>query len=163
MDRALIDRIARSVLYEGYLLYPYRKSALKNAKRWTFGTLYPDSWVKTQSGSDRSGFQAEVLFVGSGGAQVSLLARFFANEDEIEIPLETTVSEPRRQSFPNGELVFFSTALAGGAHKLTIIVRNTATLETPDLALAEERSLGSAHAVISVAEGKLVSTTDPPP
>ena len=162
MDRTLIDRIARSVLYEGYLLYPYRKSSLKNAKRCMFGTLYPEKWVAEHPGADRSIFQAEVVFAGPAATRVSLLARFLANEDEIEIPLETSISEACRHPFQNGELAFFSTPLDGGTHKLTVTVRNTADLDAVDLDLAEERSLGSAHAVISVVEGELVSTTDPP-
>ena len=33
--------IADAVLYEGYVLWPYRRSALKNAQRWTFGGVFP--------------------------------------------------------------------------------------------------------------------------
>jgi hypothetical protein len=33
--------IADAVLYEGYLLYPYRASAGKNQCRWQFGVLGP--------------------------------------------------------------------------------------------------------------------------
>ena len=33
--------IADAVLYEGYMLWPYRRSALKNQRRWTFGGVYP--------------------------------------------------------------------------------------------------------------------------
>ncbi len=40
MNQALVDQIANAVLYEGYLLYPYRPS-VKNRQRWTFGGLYP--------------------------------------------------------------------------------------------------------------------------
>lgn len=36
-----VDVIARTCLYEGYLLWPYRRSALKNTKRWTFGGVFP--------------------------------------------------------------------------------------------------------------------------
>jgi hypothetical protein len=36
-----VRRIADAVLYEGYLLWPYRRSALKNQRRWTFGGVYP--------------------------------------------------------------------------------------------------------------------------
>ena len=39
MDR--VRRIADAVLYEGYMLWPYRRSALKNQRRWTFGGVYP--------------------------------------------------------------------------------------------------------------------------
>lgn len=33
--------VADAVLFEGYLLYPYRASALKNRMRWQFGVLAP--------------------------------------------------------------------------------------------------------------------------
>ena len=36
-----LEKIANAVLYEGFLLYPYRKSAEKNRQRWHFGTLGP--------------------------------------------------------------------------------------------------------------------------
>lgn len=46
-DGAVIDRfaaaraVADAVLYEGYVLYPYRASACKNQMRWQFGVLAP--------------------------------------------------------------------------------------------------------------------------
>ncbi|MBM9510246.1 hypothetical protein [Actinacidiphila acididurans] len=36
-----VEKIVRTCLYEGYLLWPYRRSALKNTKRWTFGGVFP--------------------------------------------------------------------------------------------------------------------------
>jgi hypothetical protein len=36
-----VRAIADAVLYEGYLLWPYRRSATKNRRRWTFGGVYP--------------------------------------------------------------------------------------------------------------------------
>jgi hypothetical protein len=41
MDLKLVERIANAVLYEGYLLYPYRPSAIKNRRRFNFGVIYP--------------------------------------------------------------------------------------------------------------------------
>jgi hypothetical protein len=151
MDRTLVNRIARSVLYEGYLLYPYRPSALKNAKRWTFGTLYPEKQAAAEGGSDRSHFQAEVLYIGSPTTRVLILARYLANGVETEIPIHTMVGEARRQTFPDGEISFASARVAG-ALKLTIVLRNR----------SETAELTSAHAAISVSEGELVSLTDPP-
>ncbi len=40
-DLARIRAIADAVLYEGYLLYPYRASSSKNQSRWQFGVLGP--------------------------------------------------------------------------------------------------------------------------
>lgn len=36
-----VRKIADAVLYEGYVLWPYRRSATKNQRRWTFGGVYP--------------------------------------------------------------------------------------------------------------------------
>ncbi len=35
------ERIADAVMYEGYILYPYRASAMKNRFRWQFGVIAP--------------------------------------------------------------------------------------------------------------------------
>lgn len=37
------ERVADAVLYEGYVLYPYRASAIKNKFRWQFGVVAPKS------------------------------------------------------------------------------------------------------------------------
>ena len=39
MNSALVEQIANAVLYEGYILYPYRSSAVKSQQRWNFGAL----------------------------------------------------------------------------------------------------------------------------
>jgi hypothetical protein len=39
--------VADAVLYEGYLLYPYRRSSAKNQVRWQFGVLAPREWVES--------------------------------------------------------------------------------------------------------------------
>jgi len=39
-----VRKIADAVLYEGYLLWPYRRSAMKNQQRFTFGGVYPQGW-----------------------------------------------------------------------------------------------------------------------
>ena len=36
-----VERIADAVLFEGYVLYPYRASAAKNRYRWQFGVVAP--------------------------------------------------------------------------------------------------------------------------
>jgi len=36
-----VRAIADAVLYEGYLLYPYRAGSAKNRSRWQFGVLGP--------------------------------------------------------------------------------------------------------------------------
>jgi hypothetical protein len=55
--------VADAVLYEGYLLYPYRASAAKNRARWQFGVLMPPAYVLREP-SERSWSQTECLVEG---------------------------------------------------------------------------------------------------
>ena len=58
MNRALVDRIADAVLYEGYILYPYRPS-VKNHQRWTFGGLYPEAYCQAQGDASAGTFSPQ--------------------------------------------------------------------------------------------------------
>ncbi len=60
MNREFVNRIAAAVLYEGYLLYPYRPS-VKNRQRWTFGGLLPDSYCAAKQSGDASTMQTECI------------------------------------------------------------------------------------------------------
>jgi hypothetical protein len=44
--------VADAVLYEGYLLYPYRASSSKNQSRWQFGVLGPPGALEAGCGED---------------------------------------------------------------------------------------------------------------
>ncbi|MEA2450462.1 MAG: hypothetical protein QOG63_2394, partial [Thermoleophilaceae bacterium] len=59
-----VRQIADAVLYEGYLLWPYRRSAMKNRQRWTFGGVYPPAW-SAEHPDDRALVRAEVTPSGS--------------------------------------------------------------------------------------------------
>lgn len=76
MSRELAEKIANAVLYEGYMLYPYRRSAIKNRQRWTFGILYPPAYREVGSGTERSGMHSECLLQGNGDATVRIQIRF---------------------------------------------------------------------------------------
>ena len=75
MNRELVDKIARAVLYEGYLLYPYRPS-VKNRQRWTFGGLYPRSWSESQEGADAWTMQTQCLITTKPGRDAERLGSF---------------------------------------------------------------------------------------
>jgi hypothetical protein len=47
-----VRAIADAVLYEGYVLWPYRRSALKNTHRWTFGGVYPRAHAEGREAGD---------------------------------------------------------------------------------------------------------------
>lgn len=46
--------VADAVLFEGYLLYPYRRSSGKNRVRWQFGVLAPRGWIEANGTADTS-------------------------------------------------------------------------------------------------------------
>ncbi len=62
-----IKEIANAVLFEGYLLYPYRQSAIKNRTRWTFGVVYPREYSEANGGFDPWTMHTECLVEGDGG------------------------------------------------------------------------------------------------
>ena len=74
MNRALIDPVADAVLYEGYILYPYRPS-IKNRQRWTLGGLYPEAYAR-QGGGDAWSQQTECLVSGDPAATIEVAIRF---------------------------------------------------------------------------------------
>jgi hypothetical protein len=63
-----VEKIAAAVLYEGYLLWPYRRSALKNQKRWNFGGVFPAAFSETARSGDPCQMQTECLVCGNGTA-----------------------------------------------------------------------------------------------
>jgi hypothetical protein len=65
MNTAHVDKIANALLYEGYMLYPYRPS-IKNRKRWTFGCIHPHG----------VGMQTECLVDGDRDGELTVEIRF---------------------------------------------------------------------------------------
>jgi hypothetical protein len=61
MSREQAQEIANAVLYEGYLLYPYRASAMKNRQRWTIGIVYPRAYSEVNGGSEPWFMRTECL------------------------------------------------------------------------------------------------------
>jgi hypothetical protein len=76
MNFSSIEKIADAILFEGYILYPYRASAIKNRQRWNFGTLYPQAYAEGTSPQETSQFHAEILLEGSGESTVDARLRF---------------------------------------------------------------------------------------
>lgn len=76
MNRELALKVADSVLYEGYMLYPYRASALKNRQRWSFGILYPPDYEEVRRSSERDGMHSECLLKLKGDCKLHIQLRF---------------------------------------------------------------------------------------
>lgn len=71
---AVARQVADAVLFEGYVLYPYRASAAKNRLRWQFGVLVPPAWGAACEEHD---FQhTECLMEPRAGATLAVEVRF---------------------------------------------------------------------------------------
>lgn len=72
---SLVERIADAVLYEGYILYPYRSSAVKNQQRWNFGVVCPLAWETAQQGTESSRMRTECLLEVEPGSSAAVEVR----------------------------------------------------------------------------------------
>src|ERR1700674_5081796 len=72
MNIEQVKEIANAVLFEGYLLYPYRHSAIKNRQRWTIGVVYPREYSEANEGIEPWIMRTECLVVGQGSEDTLL-------------------------------------------------------------------------------------------
>jgi hypothetical protein len=68
-------KVADAVLYEGYLLYPYRRSAQKNRTRFQFGVLMPPPYRAVDE-HEPSASQTECLLECPADAEADIGLRF---------------------------------------------------------------------------------------
>ncbi|MEO3874331.1 hypothetical protein ABGB18_36525 [Nonomuraea sp. B12E4] len=94
-----VRQIAQAVLYEGYLLWPYRASALKNRHRWTIGGVHPEAYGRAHDGNPWL-MRTECLVEAEPHDTVDVRVRFLqvvtracggtpeqeAREREVELP-----------------------------------------------------------------------------
>jgi hypothetical protein len=71
-----VKKIAEAVLYEGYMLWPYRWSATKNQQRWTFGGVYPRAYSEATGEDDPWIMQTQCLVSGDGESAIEVKVRF---------------------------------------------------------------------------------------
>lgn len=185
-ERALA--VADAVLFEGYVLYPYRASAIKNQVRWQFGVLAPQG----ADPSETSFAQTECLVEPGEDAALRLRLRFLqvqrredgsrweegvvqeidaraplrAGMDE-EFPFEVPggVTEAGRRRRLNGVLRVSAERIPGpyGLLRLRVRVENRAVqAATKDRSELLQASLVAAHTLIGVSGGVFLSLADPP-
>jgi hypothetical protein len=85
------EKIAAAILYEGYILYPYRPTAIKNRQRWNFGTLYPRVYAEAQRPQEPFRLIAECMAVADAKASLDVRISFLQlvptqNTDELTDP-----------------------------------------------------------------------------
>ncbi|NVN50229.1 hypothetical protein [Mycolicibacterium hippocampi] len=143
-DRA--RAVADAVLYEGYLLYPYRATSAKNQSRWQFGVLGPQDAEQRGIG-ENDGLWADVLVRPGDTAALSVVVRFLqlqhraverATGDGRFEPVGEIVSGDRSwltwDEAVEHEIPFgpFSVAALADTPRLPLAVPRTEEIETID-------------------------------
>ncbi len=175
--------VGDAVLYEGYLLYPYRASAQKNKVRWQWGVLMPPSYASAERGEFAS-TRVECLLEPRSHTILHVKLRFLqaqarpgtswdeAVEREIDFvfPVPELLAQPVEAPFsvPGDELSGILTArldsLEGpfGGVRLRIDVHNVSPAIAETRAAALHHAFVAAHLVLSVDSGHFLSMLDPP-
>jgi hydrogenase maturation protease len=76
MNLELVEKIADAVLYEGYMLYPYRASSVKNRQRFNWGALAPRSYSEAQHGTEAWEMQTQCLVEAAENTRLNIKVRF---------------------------------------------------------------------------------------
>lgn len=168
--------LADAVMYEGAVLYPYRRSALKNQHRWTFGVISPRGGAAVGLRTALAG--TCLLAAPATTVSVDVLLRF-TTEAGSSTALRQVRAQARqgasRTEFAfgsvRGALVLERTALGAGYERLQVCVLNSTELVPPPASVVNVvrgRSTGGAHALYGVhmllsvgGADSFVSLTDP--
>lgn len=167
MNFATVEKIANAVLYEGYLLYPYRRSAVKNRQRFNFGVLYPP---KFEAGE----MHIECLIEGAQPT-IDIKTRFLQlieREDwqegrERDVSLAAPLDAlPIEKNFEFDGVIAGHISLSaerrGAIAKIILKIRNTVEEEIADREQALLRSLVSVHSILHVEGGEFISLLETP-
>ncbi len=161
MNFEALEKVANAVLYEGFLLYPYRKSSVKNQQRWHFGTVGP------VGGTDRNRMQTECLVeadLETAGlrTRVDVKIRFLQGDVEREVILAglspLTSTDCHLFSFPpiKGAVEIEWKQIDERMFRLTVRILNLSD------APGDACSMLSAHTLLGVLDGSFLSLLDPP-
>jgi hypothetical protein len=191
MRVAALAAIVNAVLYEGYLLYPYRPSSIKNRNRWTFGGVSPREHVTACGNLEPWFLETQLLVEGGASTRVEVRVRFlhlleregdgwqeaverevvappFAPGEARSVPFafaggRTDDGIVRHHEGVSGSLELSSEAVAPGVFRLHVRVANTTAGRDLDSRQALLRSFASTNTLLGVTDGAFVSAIDPPP
>jgi hypothetical protein len=150
-------KVADAVLYEGYLLYPYRASAAKNQARWQFGVLMPRLW--SEDGPEEPwATQTECLLEPDEATTVRVLVRFLHVQSKTveAVDIEAgTFDEVPALPVDGSELIPWDEA----TEQEVAIEAPLARLLEAELATPFERPGGRRVEPVHTAAGKLAGRT----
>src|SRR5262245_30697185 len=165
MSFVLAQKVADAVLYEGYLLYPYRASAVKNQVRWQFGVVTPRAYSE-DDGPEPWTMQTECLIDPGDAARLDCRIRFLQVQARtVERALETQsgVFQPVEILENEGQqLVPWDEGIERELDWLNIDLRAIlATERLIPFALPGEREIELVHGATGTIKGRVVRECRP--
>jgi hypothetical protein len=160
MSRQAVDNIVKSLLYEGYMLYPYRRSSLKNQHRWNFGLVYPE-------GVQPNRMITECLLTGAETVCVEVRFLQLSQSDcweeaaERQIVIHDIGSTGFEFGSVRGEILVQRERVDAEVTKIRVEIINKTRREPGVKDLLQ--CLVSTHTILTIDEGEFVSLLDPPP
>jgi hypothetical protein len=176
-DRA--RAVADAIMYEGYALYPYRPSSLKNVARWQFGVLAPRA-VADDGGCDPWWMETQCLVEGDE-VQIQGRLRFlhacrsagssWDQGEACEVDFEASLQKEGAHAIPfeRGPIAGFirvaAQRLDGPVPLRRVSVRVENVTHWEGASAREDTILSSllgAHLLLYTARGAFVSLIEPP-
>jgi len=182
MHWAEVEKIANAVLYEGYILYPYRPSSVKNQKRFNFGVLLPPAFSAAENNTEACFMRTECLIEGGPQTKAEIKVRFLQPAcagawmeaiERVVGPAAWRICDladaSRRESFdfPNiqGTVELAAARIEKRLYRLTVTISNETRIEAAESMDREQvlpHSCASTHTILGVEGGDFVSLLEPP-
>lgn len=182
MSFDLARKVADAVLYEGYMLYPYRPSTVKNQFRWQFGVIAPQCW--SEFGGEPWEMQTEVLVEPQASPVLDVIVRFLRIQPRVtedgtpwddgversvefsNIALDALLDQPQGRPLGEADLdgcIELSAERVDGFYKVRLRVENRTSIDAGvPRNVALQHSLAGAHTLFRIDGGLFVTLTDPP-
>ena len=174
--RESFETLVRTLLWEGYALYPYTSGAAKNSTPTPFGIVYPALYAATNAGAKESLTLRGLALAGPGAtlaAEVRFLqssgSRHEAEERRVAFsacPLAELALQARGQAFAEGGLRatvrLSAEELGPERYAVELRVDNTTDFTTQDASRGEalESSLLSTLPFLRLGAGRFASPLD---
>ena len=159
-----LEELVTSLLWEGYALYPYTPSAIKNATPTPFGIVYPPTYAAECAGAfDHA--RLECIADPTSDATLTATLRYLAPDGERRVELgPTPVGHRVTTEFDGGRFTLRSESRTNGEAVVRCCVHNVR--DAPhglDRAGALAHSFMSTQILVRISGGRFRSPLDGPP
>jgi hypothetical protein len=183
LNKTRIDALSRAVLYEGHSLFPYTRTAVKNAKSLPFGVVYPREYSEHHP-EVGGAMQTECLVRGGPDLCLQVTVRFLQRSGltDTEVVEREVVSDsvplvvlatggvglPIQFPYLDGTVTFEAREIGALRDVFRVLVRIVNSTPVPDPASRSRddmfpRSFLSTHTILTVHGGKFLSVLEPAP